>query len=217
MDDLLSLTQSLQGRSITRRWQAAEALGRLRDSRAVPALCAALEDGEPNVRGRAAGALGQIGDAAALSALSRAQKDPYAYVRSAAAIALGRIGTPAAAAALCRALGDPEREVRRTAAVALGTMAGRRPVPGLHAALPLLRRMRGTWSPENGWDKKVYRETIRTLEAVEPGVSYLPLPSRTAPCRSDELPLPAQVPEPLPRQLPVPWSRAEELGQPSDG
>ncbi|QSZ68177.1 HEAT repeat domain-containing protein [Methanofollis aquaemaris] len=45
------------------RWGAAEALGRLGDSRAVEPLIRALEDDpDPRVRKKAAWALGQIGD-----------------------------------------------------------------------------------------------------------------------------------------------------------
>lgn len=53
------------------RGQAAEALGRARDPRVVPALIAALGDPEAEVRFFAAFALGQSGDAAALPALER--------------------------------------------------------------------------------------------------------------------------------------------------
>jgi epoxyqueuosine reductase len=52
----------------------AVALGNLKSQEAVPALCRALEDEEPLVRGHAAWALGQIGSCAALDALERRRR-----------------------------------------------------------------------------------------------------------------------------------------------
>jgi len=52
----------------------AVALGNLKSQEAIPALCGALEDEEPLVRGHAAWALGQIGSCAALDALERRRR-----------------------------------------------------------------------------------------------------------------------------------------------
>jgi epoxyqueuosine reductase len=71
------------------RRNAAVALGNLGDSRAVPALVRALDDGDPIVRGHAAWALGRIGGAEAHDALRRlAQRetDPEVLVELNAAM-----------------------------------------------------------------------------------------------------------------------------------
>jgi HEAT repeat protein len=56
----------------SRRWKAAEGLGRLRDERAVNPLIDTLSDQDWRVRQKAAWALGQIGDPRALLPLRRA-------------------------------------------------------------------------------------------------------------------------------------------------
>ncbi|TAJ44300.1 HEAT repeat domain-containing protein [Methanofollis fontis] len=63
------------------RWGAADALGRLRDARAVDPLIAAMDDPDPRVRKKAAWALGQIGDARGQRALLAAFRDPDENVR----------------------------------------------------------------------------------------------------------------------------------------
>jgi len=56
----------------SRRWKAAESLGRMGDGRAVDALIVALTDEDWRVRQKAAWALGKIGDPRALVPLRRA-------------------------------------------------------------------------------------------------------------------------------------------------
>jgi epoxyqueuosine reductase len=73
------------------RRNAAVALGNLRDSRAVPALVQALEDGDPIVRGHAAWALGQIGGALARTALrerASRESDPEVMAELSAAMVI---------------------------------------------------------------------------------------------------------------------------------
>lgn len=57
------------------RWGAAEALGRMRDERAVEPLIGRLHDDDWRVRLKAAWSLGQIGDPRALPHLRRLLKD----------------------------------------------------------------------------------------------------------------------------------------------
>ena len=74
--------QSLNSdRSYRIRVGAALVLGNLHESRSVPALVRALDDGHPAVRATAAQALGRIGDPAAGAALARAEKDESPMVR----------------------------------------------------------------------------------------------------------------------------------------
>jgi HEAT repeat protein len=83
-----------------RRAQAAWALGRLRDSAALPDLMALLEDDEPPVRAAAARALGTIRDPRAVEALLRASTDEEFVVRDASLEAIDQLGTAAVAFAV---------------------------------------------------------------------------------------------------------------------
>ena len=58
-----------QDKRVLVRWTAAQALGNLRDGRALPALIKALKDKDEDVREQSAKALGKIGDRAAVPAL----------------------------------------------------------------------------------------------------------------------------------------------------
>jgi HEAT repeat protein len=73
-----------------------EALGKLGDPQAVPALIQALGDSDSAVRAAAAEALGAIGDPQAVPALIQALGDSDCDVRRAAAEALGKLGDPQA-------------------------------------------------------------------------------------------------------------------------
>jgi HEAT repeat protein len=112
---------------------AAEALGALGDTRAAPALIAALKSGysSADLRQVTAVALGQIGDARAVEALVDALKDKERNVREAAAEALVRIGAPAIPS-LIAAAQDPA--VRGDVVKALGQI-GAPAVEPLIAAL----------------------------------------------------------------------------------
>jgi len=77
-----------------RREAAAQALGWLGNSRAVPALCQALTDAMPLVRRSAAESLGRIGDRGAAEALQSATADKHAWTAETARWALKKIGRP---------------------------------------------------------------------------------------------------------------------------
>jgi hypothetical protein len=78
-------------RSFKVRVEAAIVLGRLRQSRSVPALVAALRDGHPAVRAAAAQALGRIGSLVARDALASAEQDGSPLVRRMARAALRKL------------------------------------------------------------------------------------------------------------------------------
>jgi HEAT repeat protein len=116
-----------------------EALGRLRDPRAVASLAAALTQENPHVRQAAATALGLIGDPRAIGPLIDAfrvesgdEEDIVAWQD--AATALARLGTPALHP-LVAALSDENWNVRAWSACALGESGDRRAVEPLIAAL----------------------------------------------------------------------------------
>jgi HEAT repeat protein len=69
-----------------------EALGEIKDVRAVPALIPLLTDESTEVRWATAVALGEIGDGSAIPHLVSALKDIHEYVRYGAAIALEKMG-----------------------------------------------------------------------------------------------------------------------------
>ena len=82
-------------------------------TRAIPALDAALDDDDPNLRGRAIAALRAVGGARAAAAIGAAlHEDPDPNIRRMAARALGRMDHDAALAALEAAQTDPDENVR---------------------------------------------------------------------------------------------------------
>ncbi|MCP4701351.1 MAG: HEAT repeat domain-containing protein, partial [Gammaproteobacteria bacterium] len=102
---------------------AAEALGRLGDSSAAPALVKRLDDEEDvSVRRVIAEALGRLGDSSVAPELIRLLGDENSSVREYAAEALGRLGDSSVAPELVRLLGDENSSVRQSAAEALGSL-----------------------------------------------------------------------------------------------
>lgn len=96
------------------RWKAAQALGEIKDARALDPLIAALKKDEDTiVRLAAARALGEITDARAVDPLIAVlkDKDENSVVRLAAAGALGEINSRSAAGVLTAALKDKNLEV----------------------------------------------------------------------------------------------------------
>ncbi len=128
-DQVAVYVADLAARPWKTRWQAAQALGELKDAQAVQSLIAALDDKNQWVRIVAAEALGQIGDRSAMHALVFALDDPSIWVRRACVVALGQIGDEQAVAPLMeRLLAPPDNdwpeEVRDAIARALGAIGG---------------------------------------------------------------------------------------------
>ncbi|GAB6863230.1 HEAT repeat domain-containing protein [Haloplanus litoreus] len=117
------------------RMAAANALRRLGDPGALPALIDVLDDPEPRVRARAARACGAIGDERAANALAARLDDPASRVRREAADALASIGTDRALTPLIGAVTDDNDEVRYAAVMALGGYQGPEAIDPLIAAL----------------------------------------------------------------------------------
>ncbi|OYR55638.1 HEAT repeat domain-containing protein [Halorubrum halodurans] len=116
------------------RIAAANALARLDEPSALPAVVGALSDPDPRVRLRACHACGTFGDSRAVPGLiDRLDDDPR--VRRAAANALGAVGTDRALEPLIDLLEDPDESLRRIAAGALGNASSPKPVEPLARAL----------------------------------------------------------------------------------
>ncbi|HRF97565.1 MAG TPA: HEAT repeat domain-containing protein, partial [Aggregatilineales bacterium] len=103
----------------------AEALGKIGDNRALPALFLASEDIHPLVRLAVAQALGKLKDASAIPTLMRLLKDESVEVRQASALALGELGNAIdiPQESFLDLLADPSDELRalgRKIFVALG-------------------------------------------------------------------------------------------------
>lgn len=88
-----ALIEALQdkGNPVTRRWQAAKALGAIKDARAVEPLIKAMSDESEFVRRVAAESLGKLGDKRAIPVLKEALKDKGWHVRRSAAEALKKL------------------------------------------------------------------------------------------------------------------------------
>lgn len=89
VDGLIKVLQT--GAHPESREEAAEALGDIRDHKAVVPLIGALTDRDHEVREEAAKALGMIGDKKAVEPLNEALKDTDAKVRREAELALARL------------------------------------------------------------------------------------------------------------------------------
>ena len=114
------VTAATRGRTGT-TLAALEALARLADPAAVPALARLVERGEiADLRALALDALTAIGDDRAVEVLPRALGDGDAGVRARAVRLAARLGAFAPADAVAQRLADPDPEVRLRAALALG-------------------------------------------------------------------------------------------------
>lgn len=108
-----ALLQALTGEATRARSHAADALGEIKDLRAVEPLIWALGVSAPATRKRAAGALGKIGDAKAVEPLSRLLSDPDKNVREAAIWPLAKTDrTGVAFAYMIQAAGKADFESR---------------------------------------------------------------------------------------------------------
>ncbi|ELZ25745.1 PBS lyase HEAT domain-containing protein repeat-containing protein [Halosimplex carlsbadense 2-9-1] len=126
------------------RMAAANGLGALEETDAVPKLAERFDDPDPRVRARAARACGQIADSRATGGLEGLLTDANPKVRREAAEALGSIGNRQALSALLPLYEDGDERVRRVAVGAFGNFPNAQPVEYLVASLaddsPTVRR-----------------------------------------------------------------------------
>jgi len=121
-------------RTAAERWGAADALGRIGDSRAVARLLRALQDPAMTVRRASMVALLRLEAMNAVPRIARLLEDESGGVRVIAAAVLGRFEDPRAVPALVRALDDAQWYVRQASATALGQIGDRRAIPALERA-----------------------------------------------------------------------------------
>ncbi len=96
--------QELNSKDPIARRNAADALGKIKDARAVEPLVAALKDKDSSVRSRAAGALGKMQDARAVGPLVAALKDENLEIIAGAYPFFIQRGDPGSEDLLIRAL-----------------------------------------------------------------------------------------------------------------
>jgi HEAT repeat protein len=117
--DTRGLIRALRNRDHGVQYEAAEALGELRDPAAIPALMGALTgDQYSGIRWKAAEALAKIGTPSVPSLIGVVD-NPDADIRWKAAVTLGEIGDPRAIPPLIAMLSDKDRFVRSRAVYAL--------------------------------------------------------------------------------------------------
>ncbi|MDI6756930.1 MAG: HEAT repeat domain-containing protein [Endomicrobiia bacterium] len=118
------------------RRSAAEALGSLRDQRAVANLTAALRDIHPLVRQSSVDSLGVLRAHSAVKQIGELLiSDKESQVRQSAALALGYIGNSDGQEYLVKALDDKEAGVKYSAAASLGQIRSPEAVAALSKAL----------------------------------------------------------------------------------
>jgi HEAT repeat protein len=179
-----------------RRATAAEALGRLADIAAVPALIGGLRDSDADVARESAVALGCLGSAAAVEPLIGVLQNRdgffHSVVRAAATGSLGQLLDRRAVVPLLNAINDPVAEISVEAIGALGAMPDPRSIPALlevvrnehgffvgttrRAAILALARIGGEQAAcelrfvaSNEWEDAVIRSTA--IEATRTGSS----------------------------------------------
>jgi HEAT repeat protein len=128
------LIQLLGDASRAVRHNAAHALSKIGDARAVDALIDTLQDPDVMVISKAAFALGQIGDLRAIPALVRLLGHESRELQSTLASVLERFGLPAVPQ-LLETLEDQHWQAREHAAYILGFIGSRDTVPALTKAL----------------------------------------------------------------------------------
>lgn len=116
------LIEQLDAEDLETRMAAVIALGRIGDSRAVPALIRLL-DGDDEIVMVTTGALAKIGDRSAMEALLRLLDHPKAAVRLAAVAALNSLGHPDMPHRVAELLRDPD-PLRRESAVRIAGYFG---------------------------------------------------------------------------------------------
>ncbi len=127
--------QALQAGIPELRMAAANALGELGQTDAVPYLIKRFDDPDSRVKARAARACGQIADPRATDALESLLSDADPEVRREAADALGTIGNRQALQALLTLYNDSNERVRRIAVSGFGKFESDQPVSYLVDAL----------------------------------------------------------------------------------
>jgi HEAT repeat protein len=122
--DLVKLFEESKDDDPRVRRYLALSMGRLGDSRVVPALRGVLQDEDPGHDPEtlvySIWALGSLGDPAAEPDLLRLAESEDAGIRKTAVHSLGSFASDAARAALVKATGDPVADVRWNAGVVLG-------------------------------------------------------------------------------------------------
>jgi len=133
--------------------KAVQALGRIKDARAVPALCSEINDLKGN-RLYAIVALGEIGDESALDTLINLLSDESSFVREAVVQALGKIGGAKCIPSLVKACKDPDNKVASAAFEAIRFSCGE----GIGS--PLLQALKDS-------DKKVKQAAAYALSRLK--------------------------------------------------
>lgn len=111
------LIELMRDKNVRARTIAAQALGSMRDSRAIPVLGDALKDASPVVRMHAAMALGEMDHVDAVEPLLMALRDEDVRVRRETSVALGKCGDGPRVCDALRQVADTdvEEDVRRQA------------------------------------------------------------------------------------------------------
>lgn len=154
--DVASLLEGLRDERLAPL--AAQRLGELQASEAIPDLMEVLESSDPQARAAAAKSLGQIAAPAAWARLSQiATNDPVPWVRSWALFAVGQAGGPDVSVYAERALLDTDWRVRLMAAEICGETGNRDVLPAL---LEAMRHDR--WYRRRRYSKAI-RQLLRTI------------------------------------------------------
>ena len=166
VDEINQLINQLKNENWRMRYEAVQALGKIKDPRAVEPLITTLKDKSWPVRYEAAEALGKIKDPRAVESLITALKDRYWPVQRGAAQALGKIKDPRAVEPLITALKAGKRPVRYEAIESLVKI-------GEPAVEPLISALKDEKWYEVRWRATQALGKIGDSRAVEPLINAL--------------------------------------------
>lgn len=137
---------------------------------AVPALMAALKDGDVDVRRAAVQSLSNLDDPRAIPAFIDALRDADSEVRATAANALGQFEDKRSIAPLMAALKDADKDVRRAAISSLGSQGADVPADVVVIALgdkdPEIRQAALSLAQRHGGDDEERPADPRIVQAV---------------------------------------------------
>ena len=172
-ENVVRLIKQLKDKDNRVRTEAAFALGRLRDERAVEPLIKTLKDKDNRVRAEAVRSLGYLRDKRAVEPVIKALEDKDTYIRESAASALRLLRDKRAFEPLVKALQDTDSNVRSNAAWALGYLQDKRALVPLVKTLKCkdtIVRRHAAFALGLLGDKRAIEPLFRLLKDNEPSV-----------------------------------------------
>lgn len=168
--NLKELVAELSSKNPRVRWEAAEQLGLMGDTRAVPYLIKVLTDDDWHVRRRAADALGIIPNKKSVPFLVKLLDDEHFFVRKSAVTVLGKLRQPNTYKHIVKKLVDWDENVRLSAIDAIGNLGE---AQGIEPLLPLLETDDADTRVHSSYALSKLAQVTGSLRIVKPMLQHL--------------------------------------------